>query len=132
MRATRAITLICLSIGFGASSSFAQQEVKAFDKKFFAVSAALIASSVYDVETTFSGIKSGRLKEGNPLMVPFVNSGRPAYYSIVMSSNAGALYFGYRFKKSSYPQLRRFWWIVPITGIVIHGLGGSINLKFVL
>ncbi len=129
MRAIRLITLICLFVGFGVNNSFAQQGAKVLDKKFFAVSAALAISSIYDVESTKLSINSGLGRESNPIMAPFINSGRPAAYVYLAGLNSGSLYFAYRLKKHKDPHIRRLWWIVPVCEIVSHVFAGSSNLR---
>jgi hypothetical protein len=130
MRAIRAITRICLFVGFSASYSFAQQDVEALDKKFFAVSAALWGSTIFDTETTFSCIELGACREGNPIMQPFYKAGRPATYGFYAGVNGAVLYSSYRLRKSSNPTARKLWWVIPVVMTVSHALAGGTNLRF--
>lgn len=96
------------------------------DKNFYLVSAALTASSVYDLETTFAAIKNGA-REGNPIMRPIINAGRPAAYPVNMAINTGLMYLSYRYKKNGHFN----WWIIPVAATVGHTVAGSLNLRFV-
>mgnify|MGYP001559649343 CR=1 FL=1 len=132
MRVMYPIALFCLIVGSSASSSFAQQDVKIIDKKFLAVGAALVVSSVYDVETTKLCVNAKLCREASPIMAPFINSSRPAAYGYLAGLNSGSLYFAYHLKGHKNPRIRRLWWVVPISQIVGHSLVGSFNLRFVL
>jgi len=130
MRATRLITLACLFIGFSASSSFAQQDVRVFDKKFLAVSAALWGSTILDAETTRSCMGLGACREENPIMQPFFKAGRPATYGFYAGANSALLYSSYRLRKSSNPTARKLWWVVPVITAAGHAIIGGASLRF--
>ncbi len=135
MRAIRAITLICLFIGFGASSSFAQQDTGAIvkerviDKKFWAVGAGLALSTVYDIEATQRALRScsGGCREANPIARILVTHNRPTAYAVSAAVNAGVMYIVYRLKKKNH----KTWWISPTAVIAVHTAAGSSNLRFV-
>ena len=124
MRATRAIALICLFVGFNASTSFAQQE-KVVDKKFLAVGAGLALASVYDFETTFHALNNCNCREGNPIMRPFISRGRPASYVMSAAMNTAAMLAAYKLKKN-HPKI---WWIIPVCFTAGHVFAGSSNLR---
>ncbi|MEK7154345.1 MAG: DUF5658 family protein [Patescibacteria group bacterium] len=124
MRAIRAIALICLFTGFGAGASFAQQK-KVIDKKFWAVGAGLALATVYDYETTFSTLNNRNYKEGNPIMKPFVDRGRPAVYAVNGAINAAAMLAAYKLKKN-HPKI---WWVIPVCLAAGHVFAGTSNLR---
>ncbi len=130
MRTIRAIALVCLIVGFGASDSFAQQKVKTIDKKFFAVSAALWGSTILDAETTHSCLGLGTCREGNPVMRPFFKAGRPATYGFYAGANSAVLYLSYRLRKSSNPTARKLWWVMPVMMTASHAFIGGASLRF--
>ena len=96
------------------------------DKNFCIASAVLTASTVYDLETTFAGIKNGA-REGNPLMRPIVNAGRPVAYPVNIAIDTGIMYLSYRYKKKGNSG----WWLLPVVVTVGHTVAGSLNLRFV-
>ena len=141
MRVKHLAVLICLFARFGASALFAQQDIKVvtadtdkkakiIDKKFLIVSSALFASTFFDAETTFSCIKAGTCREGNPLMQPFFRNGRPAVYGFCAGVNGAFLYSSYCLRKSSNPTVRKLWWVIPVTMTVSHVIIGGANLRF--
>lgn len=115
----------------GVDLNSTSEKTRTIDKKFVIVSIALFSSAVYDTETTFACVNSGRCREANPVAAPFINSGRPATYGFLAGTSSGMLYFGYRLKKSDNPALRKVWWLPPVMSIVAHGATGSLNLRFV-
>jgi hypothetical protein len=96
------------------------------DKNFYIASAVLTASSVYDLETTFAALKNGA-REGNPIMRPIINAGRPVAYPVNMAINSGIMYLSYRYKKRGYYG----WWLLPTVVTIGHTVAGSLNLRFV-
>ena len=105
-------------------------QTKVVDTRFLINSSFLVGSSAFDVETTFAALKNPHVREGNPIMKPFVNLGRPATYSFVGGMDAGSIYFSYRMKKSDKPGLRKLWWIGPVSASVAHCFVGGLNLRF--
>jgi len=130
MRAIRAIALVYLIVGFGVSSSFAQQDIKVFDKKFLAVSAALWGSTIFDIETTYSCIRASTCYERNPIIRSFFHAGRPATYGFCAGANGVVLYSSYRLRKSSNPTARKLWWVVPVITAAGHAIIGGASLRF--
>lgn len=101
------------------------------DRPFILVSGALIASTIFDAETTYAGYKDPNVHEANPIARPFVEAGRPALYAFEFASDAAILYVAYRMKKSDSPALRKGWWIIPVVVTVGHVAAGGANLRFV-
>jgi len=116
--------LICLFIL--SSAAFAEDE-KVWDRKMTALTSAVIMSTVFDVETTFSAIKKPGVVEGNPLMRPIINAGRPATYAALGAIDLGVIYYSYTQKKGG----RRMWWLPPLVTAASHAIAGSFNLRFV-
>ncbi|TSC91164.1 MAG: hypothetical protein G01um10142_103 [Parcubacteria group bacterium Gr01-1014_2] len=107
---------------------------KVVDTKFMLVVSSLVASMVFDVETSFAGIKKHpeiNTREGNPVMKLFVNAGRPATYALLSGAEAGLVSISYWMKKSKKPAIRKIWWAVPVVGTTSHAIGGGVNLRFV-
>jgi hypothetical protein len=96
------------------------------DRNFWILTGVTVAATVYDTETTFAGIKNGA-REGNPLMRPFVESGRPATYAVQMAVTGGISYLAYRQKKRGSAG----WWFFPVVLTVGHTVAGSLNLRYV-
>ena len=107
---------------------------KVVDSKFLIVSASLIASSILDAESTFAAKSNPyiRIKEGNPVMRPFINSGRGATYSFFGVVNTATLYLSYRMKKSPNPTLRKLWWLPPVAPTFSHGIGVAVNFRYAI
>lgn len=103
---------------------------KIIDTKFVLINGFLVASTIFDVETTFAGMKPG-VSEQNPLMRPFINAGRPATYAYLGGVTAGIVYVSYRMKKSTNPTIRKLWWVYPVVVTVSHAFVGGRNLRFV-
>lgn len=102
-------------------------QTKVVDQKFVLTSAALVATTVYDNETSFHALKNcPACYEKNFLLKPFVNKGRVATYTLTMGINTGLIYISYRMKKAGHP----LWWIVPAQFSIVHGVAGSFNLRF--
>ena len=60
----------------------APAQAQTIDRDFKLVAGALILSTVFDMETTFAGIESGRAHEANPIMRPLVEHGRGGVYAV--------------------------------------------------
>ncbi|MBI2981998.1 MAG: hypothetical protein HYY44_06890, partial [Deltaproteobacteria bacterium] len=102
----------------------AEKSARTPDTTFWIVSAGLVMTTIYDLETTFWSLKNcDNCKEGNFLVAPLVNTGRPATYAVMMGVNAGLLYLSYRVKK----QGSKLWWIGPAIGTAAHGVAGTLN-----
>jgi hypothetical protein len=104
-------------------------EKKVIDTKFVAVGAYLVAMTIFDVETTFSAVRNGA-HEANPIMKPFVNSGRPVTYAIEFAIDAAILFLAYELKKSKNPNLNKTWWVVPMISGTAHGVCAGLNLRY--
>jgi hypothetical protein len=116
---------LVLVILFYSLPAFAQE--KTVDKKFIVVNGFLVSATVFDIETTYIGLENcSRCKELNPVMRPFVNSGRPAIYTVEMGINAGMIYYSYKLKKRG----SKLWWVIPVAVGAAHGVAGGSNLKF--
>jgi hypothetical protein len=129
-----AVLFICFGLGLQSGIPVMAQEyavhTKVVDTRFLINSGFLVGSSAFDVETTFAALKNPHVREGNPIMKPLVDLGRPATYSFVGVMDAGSIYFSYRMKKSSSPGLRKLWWIGPVSASAAHCLVGGLNLRF--
>jgi hypothetical protein len=128
-----AVFLFCFGLGFLSVVPVMAQEdavrTKVVDTKFLINSAVLAGSSAFDVETTLRALKNPNAREGNPIMKPLVELGRPATYSFVGAMDAGSIYFSYRMKRSNSPGLRKLWWIGPVTASAAHCFVGGLNLR---
>ncbi len=101
---------------------------KTIDKKFLLVNGFLIGSTIFDTETTFAALDNcPNCKEGNPMMRPFIKSGRAATYAFQGAIDAGIIYWSYRLKK----EHRKIWWVLPVVMGVSHAVAGGFNLRFV-
>lgn len=101
----------------GATKPFEKKieaEKKIFDKKFYTLMFGLQASTMLDIESSYHTLKNCpagfTCREGNPLLRPFVQAGRPAVYAFTTGTNALAVLSSYKLKKNG----SRFWW-VPMT-----------------
>lgn len=103
---------------------------KVIDTKFVFLTSSLVASTVFDVETTFAAIKNPDVREGNPVMRPFVNAGRPATYAFLGGVDASIVYASYWMKKSTNPAVQKIWWVMPIVATASHAFAGGFNLRF--
>src|SRR5579863_8202196 len=128
------VSFFCFGLGVQSVIPVMAQEYpahpKVVDTRFLINSGILVGSSTFDVETTFAAIKNPHVREGNPILKPLVDLGRPATYSFVGAMDAGSIYFSYRMKKSSSPGLRKLWWIGPVSASAAHCFVGGLNLRF--
>lgn len=120
--------LISMAMLFSSSAYAETKDDKVFDSAFGVVAGSLIVSSVFDVETTALALRHGG-RELNPVLRPFVHSGKTANYVVLGAVNTGALYVAYRMKRSANPAVRKIWWVFPVAMVVSHGVAGSINIR---
>jgi len=104
---------------------------RGLDKKFWSLAAGLTAATTYDIETTYACINTGKCRESNPLMRPFIEAGRPASYGFAMGINTGIMYAAHRLRNSNNPSVKKLWWLIPVVAIGLHGTAGSLNLRYV-
>lgn len=97
-----------------------QAKEKIFDKKFYLLMFGLQASTVLDVESSYHTLKNCppgfTCREGNPVLRPFVNAGRPAAYAFTTGTNALAVLSSYKLRKKG----SRFWWVPMAVYTGIH------------
>ncbi len=122
-------SLLVLMIVFASSSAWAQAPPdKTADKKFIFASAFLVGATVFDAESTFAALnKCANCIEGNPIMRPLINSGRPATYAVEGAADVGLIAWSYKLKKDG----NKLWWLPPVVVGAVHGLAGGFNLRFV-
>lgn len=121
-----------LIVTSSASAQTNTQNDNVVDTKFVVVASSLVASTIFDVETTFPMITNHGGREINPLMKPFINRGRPATYAYLGGVNAGVIYTSYRMKKSKDPAIRSLWWVIPASVITAQVVYGSVTLRVIL
>jgi hypothetical protein len=121
---------------FLSTASVAQEiNNNVVDKKFVAVTGALISATIVDIEGTFAVRNSLKnnpdyyFHERNPLLRPFVNAGRPATYAILGGMDAGVLALSYKMKKSANPTIRRLWLLPPVMLAIGHAFAGASNYR---
>lgn len=116
-----------LLVLFSSSNAFAQEN-KVFDTKFFLASAYLVDATIFDMESTYAGLKNcSDCFETNPILEPFINKGRPAAYLFQGAINGLVIYESYYLKKRG----SKFWWLGPVALGSIHAVAGGFNLRFV-
>ncbi len=97
-----------------------RDEKKVADAKFLALMMAVQVSTVVDIESTFHTIgqcpPGYTCREGNPLLRPFIQSGRPAVYAFTTGINGLVMWHSYRMKKRG----SRWWWVGPAIQIGVH------------
>lgn len=122
-----------LLISAPVSAQETKKSGRTVDAKFMLVTGSLVVSTIFDIETTFAAIDNPDIPvyEGNPIMRPFINSGRPATYAFVGMVDAGIVYISYRMKKSADPDIQKLWWVIPMAATTGHTLAGGLNLRFV-
>ncbi len=126
------MTLLISSLASAQGQEIEKGDKGGIDTKFVLVAGSLVASTVFDTEITFAAINNPeiRVREGNPVMRPFVNTGRPATYAFLGGVDAGIVYVSYRMKKSTNPAIRKLWWVVPVAAMSGHAFAGGFNLRF--
>lgn len=108
----------------------AQAQEKTADKKFWVVNGIFVASTIYDVESTFFVLgRCDTCREANPIIRPFVEMGRPATYIFISAADVVTVYGSYYLKKRGHDKL---WLIPPLVGIAGHGFVGTWNIKIAL
>ncbi|MFN7945946.1 MAG: hypothetical protein U0Z53_11380 [Blastocatellia bacterium] len=104
-------------------------EKKVADAKFMALMMAVQVSTVVDIESTFHTIgkcpPGYTCREANPLLRPFVQSGRPAAYAFSSSINGLVWWSSYRMKKRG----NRWWWVGPVVQITTHTVAAIHNYR---
>lgn len=102
---------------------------KVVDAKFTALMLALQVSTVADIESTYHALGNCppgyTCREGNPLMRPFIQSGRPAAYAFTTGVNGLVMWHSYRLKKRG----SRWWWVGPAIQIGIHTFAAVHNYR---
>ncbi len=103
---------------------------KIADKKFIFMSTFLIGTTIFDSESTFAALDkcNNTCKEGNTLMRPFINSGRPATYAVQGTIDTGLIVWSYKMKKDG----NKLWWLLPVVSGAAHTVAGGFNMRFVL
>ncbi|HWQ34001.1 MAG TPA: hypothetical protein VNQ79_14220 [Blastocatellia bacterium] len=102
---------------------------KVADAKFLALMTAMQVSTIADLESTFHTIGKcppGYVcREANPLLRPFVQSGRPAAYAFTTGINSLVWWSSYRMKKRG----NRWWWVGPTVQIAVHTVAAVHNYR---
>lgn len=105
------------------------QKEKVLDKKFWTVNIIFVGSTIYDVESTFYALdKCHTYREGNPLMRPLVEAGRPWIYAVQGSIDAGVIYTSYKLKGND----SKLWWILPVALTAVHSIAGTHNIRIAI
>ena len=60
-------------VSLPASAQTERDDNKVVDTKFATVAGALVASTIFDMETSFPAIRNHGGQESNPVMKPFIN-----------------------------------------------------------
>lgn len=120
--------LLCAALA--ALLAFAPSGAKAWDAtvangNYKLVAGALVASTIFDGETTFAAIHNGA-HEANGAVAPFVKMGRPAFYAMELGVDAGVLYFAYVAKRDG----NKWWYVAPLILAVAHTAAGAWNLHY--
>lgn len=102
---------------------------KVVDDKFILVNGLMISATIFDIESTYYALDhcpSGYIcREGNPVMRPFVEKGRPAIYLVQGAISSGALAYSYYLKKNKSGA----WWIFPPLALAtVHTVAGTHNM----
>lgn len=118
MRRLLAAVLLLLPAPLGA-----QEPGRVADRKFVALTVASVLTAVADVELTQRCLRSGRCREGNPLMP----TGRWRAYAVQAPLTLGATYLAYRWKKKGV----RYWWVPQLSLSAGHGVGVAFGVRFV-
>lgn len=112
-------------------SIYRPPEKKVIDTKFLEVSTFLVASTIFDVETTFAAIKKSGGHEGNPLVRPFIERGRLPTYAVQFGLDAVFLFIAYEIKKSDNPRIQRTWWVLPSIAATGHTVADGLNCRYI-
>lgn len=94
---------------------------KIADKKFLLLNGLSLGMAVFDVEMTQQCIASHRCVEKNPLM-PSSHAGQLGLNLALVS---GASWFSYHQKEHN----SKVWWLPPVMGSVVHGVGVATGFK---
>src|SRR4051812_42297202 len=105
------ITMILALAFAGVAQDVRSKPNVIFDKKFAAISTAVITATAFDLESTFRGIRSCNTHETNPVMRPIINSGRPASYGFHGSLDLGVLLVSRKLRKEG---VKHWWWVLPV------------------
>jgi hypothetical protein len=92
-----------------------KKQQRVIDKKFIAMSIAMMAFTVSDLEKTQGCLARGTCVEMNP-MLP---RSRAGMYAVNLPINAAAMYLAYRLKASGH----KTWWIAPVIETAGHVVG---------
>jgi len=117
--------MLAIFLGYGIARA---EEKNVVDTNFILISTYLIATTIFDVETTFVAIRNGA-HEANPIMKPFIKNGRVATYGMQMGINTIIIGTAYLMKKD--PKWNKAWWIIPSVWATGHGVAGGLNLRYV-
>jgi hypothetical protein len=109
----------------------ASKKEKVVDTKFMFVATLLGDATVFDLESTYRAINNGA-REGNVLMKPFINHGRPVAYAFSGAVDTGVIFLAYKMKKSQNPDERKMWWLIPVAFTAGHAIAGGFNLRFTI
>ena len=102
---------------------------KVADKKFWIVSTMLVGATIYDAESTYYALDKCRTCfEANPVMRPFVKSGRPSLYAVQSAINAGIIIYSYKMKKND----EKLWWLIPVVVASAHSIAGTHNIRIAI
>lgn len=93
------------------------------DGAFWTAVIFMSMSKVLDIESTFYAINNGAV-EANPIMRPFINSGRHATYVVSAAVVGAASAVTYKLKKET-----KWWWIFPLGITTAQTLVGIRNLR---
>lgn len=117
---------VAVIIGQQPVPSLAKSEPKVVDAKFAGLVLGATGSTIFDIEGTFRCKNNGTCKEANPLMRPFINSGRPAAYAVSFGITGAATLLSYKMRKSR----KKGWWapLVVLTGA--HAVAGGLSFRF--
>lgn len=92
-----------------------KKQQRVIDKKFIAMSVALMGLTISDIEKTQHCLDRGTCVEMNP-MLPHSRAGM---YAVNLPINAAAMYLGYRLKASGH----KTWWLAPMVETAGHLVG---------
>ena len=96
-----------------------ERPARVMDRKFVAMSVALMAVTVSDLERTQHCLALGTCTELNP-MLPHSRAGM---YAVNVPINAGTMYLAYKMKAAGW----KMWWVAPALNIAGHAVGTGIR-----